>query len=139
MRMAFLVSVGIIGFVTSSVRAECLPTFWPAGCSYRATHIVVVTVEPAGGGRFKVTESWKGDLKPGDALTIPGLARDAKGDMALFMARDPDPKSAQRGWWWEQRFSSAAVEGGVATFGRRTGTEHYCLSFSTRDEQMEQN
>jgi hypothetical protein len=94
MRMTCLVSAGVVGFVTASGRAEILPTFWPAGCSYKATHIVVVTTEPAGRGRFKVTESWKGDLKPGDALTIPGLAGDAKGDMALFMARDPDPKSA---------------------------------------------
>lgn len=85
-------------FAGSPARAEDQPEFHPA-CSYRATHVVVAAAEP--GGRFKVAESWKGDLKPGDTLTIPALEKDAKGDMVLFLGRDGDswrPAGIGDGW-----------------------------------------
>ncbi len=42
------------------------------GCSWSATHIVLVQTTPED-GVFSVVESWKGDLKPGDSLGVPEL------------------------------------------------------------------
>jgi hypothetical protein len=81
---------------TSFVRAETLPTFHPASSSYKATHIVLVETEPGGEGKFRVIESWKGDLKKDATLTIPGLAKDAKGQMVLFVRHDPKKTGADQ-------------------------------------------
>jgi hypothetical protein len=82
---------------TSIVRAETLPSFHPESSSYKATHIVLVETEPGGEGKFRVVESWKGDLKKDATLTIPGLARDAKGQMVLFVRHDPK-KTGDQQW-----------------------------------------
>jgi hypothetical protein len=73
----------------STVRAELLPTFHAGSCAYQATHIVVVKTEVAAKGEFVVVESWKGDLKKGSYLKIAALAKEAKGEMVLFLRRDP--------------------------------------------------
>ena len=48
------------------------PSFSLDGCSWSATHIVLVQTMVED-GMFSVVESWKGDLKPGDSLEIPEL------------------------------------------------------------------
>ncbi|HKA07569.1 MAG TPA: hypothetical protein VKD71_09950 [Gemmataceae bacterium] len=78
--------------VATSNHAESLPTFHVGHSSRTATHIVLVKTDDAGKGKFRVVESWKGDLKPDAALSIPGLAKDAKGDMVLFLKRDSKPE-----------------------------------------------
>jgi hypothetical protein len=92
--MRTLLLAGCVVLFGGSARAEVFPVF-NAKCTYRATHIVVAATAPGGAGRFKVAESWLGDLKAGEQLTIPGLAKHAKGDMVLFLARDADPKAAE--------------------------------------------
>jgi len=54
------------------VDAGIRPSFSLDGCSWSATHIVLVQTAPTD-GVFSVVESWKGDLKPGDWLEIPEL------------------------------------------------------------------
>src|ERR1700675_1677595 len=51
------------------VDADIRPSFSLDGCSWRATHIVLVQTTPED-GVFSVVESWKGDLKPGDSLNL---------------------------------------------------------------------
>jgi hypothetical protein len=48
------------------------PSFNVDGCSWNATHIVLVQTT-ANEGVFSVAESWKGDLKPGDLFEVPEL------------------------------------------------------------------
>jgi hypothetical protein len=89
----------------SIVRAETLPTFHPRSCSYDATHIVLVKTEAAEKGQFRVVESWKGNLEKDSLLELPALAKDAKGEMVLFLRRDAKRpakdqwQSAQRDGW----------------------------------------
>jgi hypothetical protein len=54
------------------VDAGIRPSFSLDGCSWSATHIVLVQTTPED-GVFSVVESWKGDLKPGDSLGVPEL------------------------------------------------------------------
>lgn len=82
--------------VVRGVRAEILPRFHVASSSYKASHIVHVRTVKDGEGVFRVQESWKGDLKKDDELKIPGLAKDAKGEMVLFLLRDPKKSEAER-------------------------------------------
>jgi hypothetical protein len=64
----------VLLFASSAIRVDAgfRPSFSLDGCSWLATHIVLVqtTLE---GGIFSVVESWKGDLKPGDSLDLPEL------------------------------------------------------------------
>ncbi len=46
----------------------------------KATHIVLATEGEVIDGRFTVIESWKGDLKPGEAVVLPDLAELADED-----------------------------------------------------------
>lgn len=50
------------------------PSFQLKTSSWRATDIVVVTEGKEIDGVVKVIETWKGDLKPGQVLTLPELA-----------------------------------------------------------------
>lgn len=84
--------------VWGSARAEILPSFHPA-CVYGATHIVIVQAVSPEEGRFRVLETWKGDKQKNDAITVPGLAKIAKGEMVLFLCRRPEP--VQSGDEWE--------------------------------------
>ena len=60
--------------VSSAASAGLRPSFDPEGCSWRATDIVVVTEGSQIDGNFKVLETWKGDLKPGQMISVPELA-----------------------------------------------------------------
>jgi hypothetical protein len=70
--------LSLVGFVVFlaigaiPVDAGIRPSFSLDGCSWRATHIVLVQTTPED-GVFSVVESWKGGLKPGDSLEIPEL------------------------------------------------------------------
>ena len=52
--------------------ASFRPSFGLDGCTWNATHIVMVQTTAAG-DVFSVLESWKGDLKPGDLVELPDL------------------------------------------------------------------
>jgi hypothetical protein len=77
-----------------AVVAETLPTFHVATSAYRASHIVLVKCDAE--GKFHVVESWKGELKKDSTITIPELAKDAKGEMVLFLLHDA--KSKEKPW-----------------------------------------
>ncbi len=68
----------MVGFVISlaigsiSADAGIRPSFSLDGCSWSATHLVLVQTTPED-GVFSVVKSWKGDLKPGDSLEVPEL------------------------------------------------------------------
>lgn len=95
--MRLTLTTALVTFLaTPLVHAESLPTFHPGSSSYKATHIVLVDTEPGGEGEFRVIESWKGDLKKDATLTIPGLAKDAKGQMVLFVRQDPTKSGADQ-------------------------------------------
>lgn len=66
--------------ICGSGSAAIRPSFEPEESSWRATDIVVVTEGEKIDGVFTVLETWKGDLKPGETITIP--------EMAEFEARD---------------------------------------------------
>lgn len=89
MRPTRFVALLVTLVALAPARAETLPRFHPPSCSYEATHIVVVKTQDGGEGKFRVVEPWKGDLKADADLTIPALAKEAKGDMVLFLRRDP--------------------------------------------------
>jgi hypothetical protein len=73
----------------ATVRAELQATFHPRSSTYGATHIVLVKTDPDRAGRFRVVESWKGNRKKDETLRIPDLARDARGEMVLFLRHFP--------------------------------------------------
>ena len=70
--------LALVGFVillpigAIPVDAGIRPSFSLDGCSWSATHIVLVQTT-AEDGIFSVVESWKGDLKAGASLEIPEL------------------------------------------------------------------
>jgi hypothetical protein len=70
--------------VSSTALAGMRPSFDPEGCSWRATDIVVVTEGSQIDGNFKVIETWKGDLKPGETISVPELAQFNKKDARLI-------------------------------------------------------
>ena len=58
----------------SLISAGIRPSFDLETCSWNATHIVVATEGKTIDGEFRVLESWKGDLNPGDTIKVPELA-----------------------------------------------------------------
>jgi len=50
------------------------PSFSLDDCGWNATHVVIVTEGSKIDGVVDVLESWKGNLRKGDQLTLPGLA-----------------------------------------------------------------
>ena len=58
----------------SLTSAGIRPSFGLEGNTWNATHIVVVTEGKTIDGIFRVLESWKGDLNPGDTIKVPELA-----------------------------------------------------------------
>jgi hypothetical protein len=65
--------LGLLSWSPSAFGGLLLP-FNSDSCAWNATHIVVVTEGEKIDGVVTVLESWKGDLKKGDVLTIPELA-----------------------------------------------------------------
>ncbi len=50
------------------------PSFSLDHCTWNGTHIVVATEGDEIDGRLTVLESWKGELRPGEVISIPSLA-----------------------------------------------------------------
>jgi hypothetical protein len=78
--------------------ARLLPSFAPDPCAWEATHVVVVTEGTKIDGVVEVLESWKGDLKKGDTLTVSELAAfaaEAERVVAKPLFRDPPPGPAR--------------------------------------------
>ena len=73
--MKILTTLLFLVAVSSTALAGIRPSFSPEGCSWRATDIVVVTEGSQIDGNFKVLETWKGDLKPGETISVPELAQ----------------------------------------------------------------
>lgn len=71
MRSTFCAAVLVFA---AAARGEIRPSFYLEGCSWFATHVVVVTEGEEMDGNVTVLESWKGDLTPGGTLSVPGLA-----------------------------------------------------------------
>ena len=60
--------------LAGSASAEIRPSFNLHSCAWKATDIVVVTEGNAIDGEVMVLETWKGELRHGEQLTIPELA-----------------------------------------------------------------
>jgi len=69
-RAAFLPTL-LLGFLHPAL-AGIRPSFSLDYCSWNATDILLVEVTPRP-GVFRVTESWKGDLKAGSPVVVPEL------------------------------------------------------------------
>ena len=80
----------IVGGRPSPLHAALRPSFNVDGCSWNATHVVLVQTT-AGEGVVPVVESWKGDLKPGDAIEVPELKPNQN---AVAISSYPKPKAA---------------------------------------------
>jgi hypothetical protein len=126
-----------------AVCAEPLPQFQLDASAWLATDIVVVTEGESIDGRVEVLQSWKGDLKPGDSITVPALAAFASAEsravskwfdqseavprivsgsrMILFLIRKGDGWHAADAWSSEIRVSTAWIEGDqVFAFNQQT-------------------
>jgi hypothetical protein len=57
-----------------AVRAGIRPSFNIESSAWFATHVVVVTEGEKIDGNLTVLESWKGDLAPGEVISVPELA-----------------------------------------------------------------
>ena len=78
--------------------AELVPTFPVSQDARRATHVIVAT-RTGPGGAIVVSESLKGDLKAGDALTVPFLAifDDPKERTIIYPTTDPHRGTTLKG------------------------------------------
>jgi hypothetical protein len=65
----------LLTIVATCVDASFRPSFDLDRCSWNATHVLLVKTTSKD-GVFSVVKSWKGDLKPGDSLEVPGLKPD---------------------------------------------------------------
>lgn len=68
--LLFLIPLGWASQASAAIR----PSFSIDYCSWHATHILVATEGESIDGRFLVLESWKGNLSPGESISIPELA-----------------------------------------------------------------
>ena len=86
--MKILATLLFLLAVSTAASAAIQPSFSSEGCSWRATDIVVVSEGSEIDGNFKVLETWKGDLKPGQTISVPELAQ-FKGKDARSVYADP--------------------------------------------------
>lgn len=87
-----LTSILFLLAVSSAVVAGIRPSFSPEGCSWRASDIVVVTEGSQIDGKFQVLETWKGDLKPGETISVPELAQFKEKDARLIFPKSQTDK-----------------------------------------------
>jgi Surface antigen variable number repeat len=69
-----LFSLLLLFFSYTHVSAGIRPSFDLETCAWNATDIVVVTEGKKIDGVFRILETWKGDINPGDTIKIPELA-----------------------------------------------------------------
>lgn len=69
--VSFLVAVS---FLAPRIWAGIRPSFGLDHCTWHATHIVIASEGDEIDGSLTVLESWKGDLQPGEVISIPQLA-----------------------------------------------------------------
>jgi hypothetical protein len=80
-RAYIAVAVGAMVFVTAlDCFAGIMPSFRLENCALYATDIVVGTAD-AGGARFNVQETWRGNLAKGAIVDFPGLPLLTAGDL----------------------------------------------------------
>jgi hypothetical protein len=74
--MKNLIIVSLIAVLLFTIHAEAgiRPSFVLDYCTWHATHIVIATEGDEIDGKLTVLESWKGDLQPGEVVSIPELA-----------------------------------------------------------------
>jgi hypothetical protein len=65
-------SLTLLFSISSLTFAGIRPSFYLDGCAWHATDIVLVEVTTTP-SVFRVLESWKGSLGPGNSVTVPGL------------------------------------------------------------------
>jgi len=71
--------------------AAVQPSFQLDACSWNATHVVVVSEGGKIDGDVEVLDTWKGDLKKGDRITVPALAAFA-----------PEKERTISEWWFKR-------------------------------------
>jgi hypothetical protein len=115
---------------------ELLPGFYLDSCAWHATHVAVVTEGRRIDGDVEVVYSWKGGLRKGERLSLPGLAEfadpqrrainvEAPGGAAggpaevtgsliiVFLTRVPEKADPSKGTWapacpaWSEMSGSA--------------------------------
>lgn len=74
MKNLALSSLVAVLLFTPRIYAGIRPSFGLNHCAWHATHIVVASEGDEIDGRLTVLESWKGDLQPGELVSIPQLA-----------------------------------------------------------------
>jgi hypothetical protein len=72
--MRYALGLALCLFTASMLRAEIRPSFYVDAVSWDATHVIVATEGEAIDGTLTVLESWKGELQPGETVTVPALA-----------------------------------------------------------------
>ena len=82
--MKTLTSFLLLLLASISASAGIRPSFSLEGSSWRATDIVVVTEDQQIDGVFKILETWKGDLKPGETITISEMDEFKKKEARLI-------------------------------------------------------
>lgn len=94
MKRIFLITLLLIT-AAPSARAGIRPSFHLPYCSWVASHVVVVTEGEKIDGVLTVLESWKGDLTPGDVVSVPELAEFSSESSRLvrksYLAADAEP------------------------------------------------
>ena len=64
--------LGILTALSFPAFASFQPSFGLDYCSWNATHVVLAVITPQDDD-FEVIESWKGNLRPGERITVPQL------------------------------------------------------------------
>src|ERR1700733_11774066 len=96
LKLAGLTSVGLaVSLTIGPIPADAgiRPSFSLEDCSWNATHIVMVETT-ADDAVFSVVESWKGDLLPGNSVTVPELKPD-KGAVSISTLQTPEKFASQ--------------------------------------------
>ena len=74
MKICGVASLIVVLLLVLQTNAGIRPSFNLDYCTWQATHIVIATEGDEIDGTLTVLDSWKGDLRPGEAVSIPDLA-----------------------------------------------------------------
>ena len=74
MRIRAVASLIVVLLLVPRTYAGIRPSFNLDYCTWQATHIIIATEGDEIDGILTVLDSWKGDLRPGEAISIPDLA-----------------------------------------------------------------